>query len=46
MAAGAIPSPFEHAHIVTTATHKTLRGPKGSLIYYRIGNYKNNKGNK
>jgi glycine hydroxymethyltransferase len=32
VAAGAHPSPFPHAHIVTTTTHKTLRGPRGGLI--------------
>lgn len=32
VAAGAHPSPFPHAPIVTTTTHKTLRGPRGGMI--------------
>jgi glycine hydroxymethyltransferase len=32
VAAGIYPSPFPHAHIATTTTHKTLRGPRGALI--------------
>tara|TARA_B100001778_G_C18602900_1_gene638178 strand:+ start:2702 stop:4033 length:1332 start_codon:yes stop_codon:yes gene_type:complete len=32
IAAGAIPNPCDHAHVVTTTTHKTLRGPRGGMI--------------
>jgi len=32
IAAGAYPSPVGHAHVMTTTTHKTLRGPRGGMI--------------
>jgi glycine hydroxymethyltransferase len=32
VAAGEYPNPFPHSHIVTTTTHKTLRGPRGGMI--------------
>ena len=32
VAAGLFPNPFPHAHVVTTTTHKTLRGPRGGMI--------------
>ncbi len=33
IAAGLHPSPFGHAHFVTTTTHKTLRGPRGGIVF-------------
>ena len=32
VAAGIFPSPMEHAHVVTTTTHKTMRGPRGGMV--------------
>lgn len=37
VAAGVTASPFEHSDIVTTTTHKSLRGPRGAMIFYRKG---------
>ncbi|XP_078723557.1 serine hydroxymethyltransferase, cytosolic [Lampetra fluviatilis] len=37
VAAGVVPSPFPHCHVVTTTTHKTLRGCRAGLIFYRKG---------
>src|SRR5207237_1043119 len=35
VAAGLHPSPFPHADLVTTTTHKTLRGPRGGVVFAR-----------
>lgn len=37
VAAGVHPSPFEYSDVVSTTTHKTLRGPRAGVIFYRKG---------
>jgi len=37
VAGGAVKSPFEHADVVTTTTHKSLRGPRAGMIFCRRG---------
>ena len=44
VAADVVPSPFEHCDIVTSTTHKTLRGARSGLIFYRIGEKQTPKG--
>lgn len=46
VAGDVIPSPFPHSDVVTTTTHKSLRGPRGAMIFFRKGIRKqDNKGN-
>jgi glycine hydroxymethyltransferase len=44
VAADVVPGPFEDCDIVTTTTHKTLRGARSGMIFYRIGNKETPKG--
>lgn len=37
VAGGVVPSPFEYSDVVTTTTHKSLRGPRGAMIFFRKG---------
>ena len=37
VAAGLAANPFDHCDVVTTTTHKTLRGPRAGLVFYRKG---------
>jgi glycine hydroxymethyltransferase len=37
VAGGVIPTPFDYADVVTTTTHKSLRGPRGAMIFFRKG---------
>merc|ERR1719357_2239058 len=37
VAGGVIPSPFDYANVVTTTTHKSLRGVRSGMIFYRRG---------
>ena len=46
VAAGEHPSPFRYADVVTTTTHKTLRGPRGGMIFARKDIFQKTTGNK
>jgi glycine hydroxymethyltransferase len=44
VAAGQCKKPFDYCDVVTTTTHKTIRGPRAAMIFYRKGSRKNDKG--
>ena len=37
VAAGLVPSPFDYCDVVTSTVHKTLRGPRAGIIFFRRG---------
>lgn len=39
VAAGLVPSPFDYCDVVTSTVHKTLRGPRAGIIFFRKGNF-------
>ncbi|KAJ2442763.1 Serine hydroxymethyltransferase, cytosolic [Coemansia sp. RSA 2424] len=43
VSAGVVESPFTHSDVVTTTTHKSLRGPRGAMIFFRRGVRSTNK---
>ncbi|KAI3968140.1 hypothetical protein MKW92_028396, partial [Papaver armeniacum] len=43
VAASVIPSPSEYANVITSTTHKSLRGPRGTMIFYIKGLKSTNK---
>lgn len=43
VAAGVVPGPFQNSDVVTTTTHKSLRGPRGAMVFYRLDTQKDLK---
>ena len=44
VSAGVLKNPFQYCHIVTTTTHKSLRGPRAGVIFFRKNAPKGTKG--